>query len=161
VAGGSRRCPQSTEDSAVDRTLALLLSSSTTAGPLNRFIRNLSMLTDVYHTRLALDISARQKLVGEWNGQDMAKNIAQAKRRRKATLTPKERVQLSAWSALGELALAAENDALILVGRQENRKLPFTRIASFRRSLGARKKSLRHLYSFIGKMSLRPRGLKI
>jgi hypothetical protein len=151
----------STEDSIVDRTLALLLSSSTTAGPLNRFVRNLSILTDVYHTRLAADASARRGLAGVWNGQAVSKNIAQVTQKRNATPTPKERVQLSAWSALGELALAAENDTRILVGRQEHRKLPFTRLSVQRRSGGAHKKNQRLLYDFIGRAHVRPRGLKL
>jgi hypothetical protein len=151
----------STEDSIVDRTLALLLSSSTTSGPLNRLIRNLSTLTDIYHTRLVADMSARRGLAGVWNGQSVPKNTAQATQRRNATPTPKERVQLSAWSALGELALAAENDARILVGRQEHRELPYTRRSVQRRTGGPDKKNQRHLYSFIGRANVRPRGLKL
>lgn len=118
------------------------------------------MLTDTYHTRLAADVSAHQRLAGTWNGQDKSKKVARVTQNRNATPTPKERVQLSAWSALGELALAAENDARILVGRQEHRKFPFTRLSVQRRSGGPHKRNQRHLYNLIGRVNARPRGLK-
>jgi hypothetical protein len=149
------------DNSIVDRTLALLLSSSTSSGPLNRFVRNLSMLTDAFHTRVAADILAHGRLAGKWNGQDMSKNIDQATRKRKATTpSPKDMIQLSAWSALGELALAAENDARILVGRQEQRKFPFVRLSVQRRKGAPYKKDQRHVYNFIGRANARPQGLK-
>jgi hypothetical protein len=119
------------------------------------------MLTDTFHARVAADLLAHRKLAGEWDGQDMRKNIANAARKRNPIRTPRDRIQLSAWSALGELVLAAENDARILVGRQEKRKFSLMRLTVLRRGRKPFKRNLRYSYNLIGRVVVRPRGLRI
>lgn len=137
----------------LDRTLAILLSSATTGGQLKRLVRNLSTLTDVYRTRVAADVSARHRRAGEWNGQKVTPVTV------KKVVLPNEReeIQMSAWSALGELVLAAENDTQCLLGRQEQRKLAFTRLSVPRRVFT---QNQRGIYNVVGKTVPRPSHLK-
>lgn len=131
----------------------LLHSSATTGGPLKRLVRNISTLTDVYRTRVATDTSARQRQAGEWNGQV----VTQVVRKKAGLPNEREKIQLSAWSALGELVVATENDMRCLLGRQEQRSLAFTRLPMLRRAVSRDKKGV---YNLIGRMNTRPSRLK-
>ena len=121
---------------------------------MKRLVRNLSTLTDVYRTRADADATVRHKRAGEWDGQ----NLAKASRKNLATPTSQEKVQLSAWSALGELVLAAENDTRTTLGRQEQRLLDYTRMSATRRVL---RRNQRGIYNLVGKTIARPLRLKI
>lgn len=142
--------------SAVDRTLAFLYSSATTAGRPGHLVKNLAFLTDAYHTRAWLDTTARLRQAGEWDSQ-LGANSSHS-RPQKVGQGPKDRVQLSAWSAVGELAKATENDLRILTSYQEQRKLPFTRLTMSQPA--SPKKKHRIFMKLVGKAKVRPSDLK-
>lgn len=141
----------------MDRTLAILYSSAISAGRPGHLINNLAFLTDVYQTRAWLDVKACRWRAGEWKSQ--ASKSGQKASKKSSHFTSMDHVQLSAWSALGELALATQNDIHMLVGQQEQRSLPFARLTIPRCTPESPKKSQR-LVKFVGRSIARPHELK-
>jgi hypothetical protein len=142
----------------VDQTLAILYSSAVTAGHPGHLISNLAFLTDVYQTRAWLDTKACHRRAGEWQSQ--ASKSGNQGSKKSPGLTSMDHIQLSAWSALGELALATEDDVRMLVGQQEQRGLPFARLTIPRSTPESPKKSQQLLVKYVGKSIARPHELK-
>ncbi|PVG02557.1 hypothetical protein CPB86DRAFT_865200 [Serendipita vermifera] len=140
----------------LNRTLLLLHSSATSAGQPKKLIKNLSLLTDAYHTRAYLDESALKRKAGQWNPENIVKP-SKLKNKTSANLA-RDEVHLNAWSSLGELALAAAGDLRIIVSRQERVKHSFSRVTMPRRIVGAKE---RRLFRFVGKSAVRPKELKV
>lgn len=142
----------------VDKTLALLYSSATTAGIPRDLVRNISLLTDIYHVRAWADKQASRRAAGVWNGLKPPP-VEPEKKRKEQPISSRERIQLSAWSALGELVCATETDIGIMAGRQEQMSYGFTRKTMYRPSFPLKKTHLR-LYNIVGRSDARPRDLK-
>jgi hypothetical protein len=142
----------------VDRTLSLLHSSATASGIPRDLVRNLGLLTDIYRTRVWADKLAIRRAAGVWNGQGEPA-IEPAKQKRDKPLSPRENIQLSGWSALGELVRATEADLRIIAGRQEQRKVPFVR-KTVHRPTAPLKRAQKLLYNVVGRSDVRPRDLK-
>lgn len=99
-------------------------------------------------------------MAGTWNGQDISLNSRNAPKVNDKT-GERDRVQRMAWSALGEIAVAAENDLRIHCGQLEDRVLPFKRLTMPRRTPYGPTKRLRTTVSFVGKKMVRPKELRV
>lgn len=137
----------------------MFYASGTNRGLLYLLTRNLARLTDVYRTRLHLDDAARQMRAGKWDPQNPIKSTKVPPKATK-TVTKKEAIQLSGWSALGEVVLAAEADRNIHLGRQSPPVDAFFKRRTIKRS-PPRRRAVILRSRVVSGLEVRPKDLRI
>ncbi|KAG8829921.1 hypothetical protein FRC17_005781 [Serendipita sp. 399] len=105
------------------------------------------------------DQVARQRRAGTWDAQAAERKPSTPSK--PSSTMDRDHVLLNGWSALGELAVATENELRVVVGSQEQRELDFKRLTLPRRKQHSYKQEMNRTIHLVGTSNARPRELKV